>query len=55
MGNFLTLVSVENTKLWKRLSSKIMIIILIAVVVGLCGLYKAEEVSFDTKSKGLNL
>ncbi len=43
MGKFLKLVSVENTKLWKRLSTKIMILILIAVVVGVGGLLKAEQ------------
>lgn len=43
MGNFFSLLSVENTKLWKRISSKVMIIILAAIIVGLCGLSKATQ------------
>lgn len=43
MGNFFSLLSVENTKLWKRISTKVMIIILIAIIVGLCGLSKAAQ------------
>lgn len=42
MGNFLSLFWVENIKLWKRISTKIMPLILIAVVFGLCGLVKLE-------------
>jgi ABC-2 type transport system permease protein len=40
MGSFLKLLSVENTKLWKRFSTKLMILILAAVIIGLCGLQK---------------
>lgn len=43
MGRFLRLVGVENTKLWKRFSTKLMVLILAAIVVGLCGLMKAES------------
>jgi ABC-2 type transport system permease protein len=37
------LFSVENTKLWKRMSSKIMIPILIALTFGVSAIYKAEQ------------
>ncbi len=43
MGNFLSLVQVEHQKLWKRLSTKIMPLILIAVVAGLIGLVRLES------------
>ncbi len=43
MGNFLSLFWVENIKLWKRISTKIMPLILIAVVFGLLGLVKLES------------
>lgn len=43
MGNFFSLTAVENTKLWKRLSTKIMILILVGLVFGFCGLYKVES------------
>jgi len=33
MGNFFTLVALENTKLWKRLSTKIMLMILIVIII----------------------
>lgn len=40
MGNFMSLVAVENKKLWKRISTVIMIPILIALVIGWGGLEK---------------
>lgn len=43
MGNFFSLVFVENTKLWKRLSTWLMPLILIALVFGLCGLMKLQS------------
>lgn len=43
MGNFGSLLYVENTKLWKRLSTRIMPLILIAIVVGLIGLARLES------------
>lgn len=43
MGNFASLVQVEHRKLWKRLSTKIMPLILIAVVAGLIGLVRLES------------
>jgi ABC-2 type transport system permease protein len=43
MGNFLSLVSVENIKLWKRFSTKLMVLIIVVVVFGLSGLVKAEQ------------
>jgi len=33
MDNFFTLVAIENTKLWKRLSTKIMLMILIVIII----------------------
>lgn len=49
-GSFLSLISVENTKLWKRLSTKLMLLIIIAIVVGFAGIYKAEQ-SIITKQE----
>ena len=43
MGNFLSLVSVENTKLWKRLSTKIMLIILAGSLIGIFALLMVQE------------
>lgn len=40
MGNFFSLISIENTKLWKRLSTKVMIIIMVLIVVAGVGLTK---------------
>jgi len=40
MGNFISLVSVENIKLWKRLSTKLMILIMAVAIVGIWGLVK---------------
>lgn len=56
MKKFMSLVCVENIKLWKRLSTKIMIIILIGITVGVCGLIKAEQnvIEKDTASAGKN-
>jgi ABC-2 type transport system permease protein len=45
MGNFLTLVSIENTKLWKRLSTKIMLGILVVIIIAATSLIKAYDVS----------
>lgn len=42
-GNFLSLVGVENKKLWKRVSTKIVIIILVVLSVGMIGLTKLAE------------
>ena len=42
MGRFISLVSVENEKLWKRMSTKIMILILVGLIFLFCGVYKAE-------------
>jgi ABC-2 type transport system permease protein len=40
MGNFLTLVSIENTKLWKRISAKVMLIIMVVLIILGVGIYK---------------
>ncbi|MBZ9633542.1 ABC transporter permease [Clostridium sp. FP1] len=45
MGSFFTLVSIENTKLWKRLSTKIMLIIMIVIIIAATGIYKYYTVS----------
>lgn len=53
MGNFFTLVSIENTKLWKRLSTKVMLIIMMVIIVASTGIYKYFTVKYpapnDTK------
>ena len=41
MEHFLTLTLLENRKMWKRMSTKIMPLILVACVVGFCFLLKA--------------
>ncbi|MBZ9685398.1 ABC transporter permease [Clostridium estertheticum] len=45
MGSFFTLVSIENTKLWKRLSTKIMLIIMIVIIIAATGIFKYYTVS----------
>ncbi len=45
MWTFFTLVSIENTKLWKRLSTKVMLIIMIVIVTAATGGYKFYNVS----------
>ena len=45
MGKFLTLVSIENTKLWKRLSTKIMVGILVVIILVATGLIKYINVA----------
>lgn len=42
MRSFWNLVSAENTKLWKRFSTKLIVLILAAVIIGICGLQKAS-------------
>lgn len=43
MGDFFSLVQVEHIKLWKRISTRIMPLILVAVVAGLIGLVRLES------------
>jgi ABC-2 type transport system permease protein len=50
MKNFLTLVSVENTKLWKRISSKVMIIILAVIIIAATSIIKYYNSKNDTSS-----
>lgn len=45
MGNFLTLVSIENMKLWKRISAKVMLIIMVVLILLGVGIYKYYTVS----------
>jgi len=45
MGNFFTLVSIENTKLWKRLSTKIMLLIMILIIIAATGIFKYYTIS----------
>ncbi|MGH4124567.1 MAG: ABC transporter permease [Clostridium sp.] len=45
MGSFFTLVSIENTKLWKRLSTKIMLIIMIVIIIAATGIVKYYDAS----------
>ncbi|MBX4262589.1 ABC transporter permease [Clostridium estertheticum] len=53
MSNFFTLVSIENTKLWKRLSTKVMLIIMIVIIIAATGINKyynlSNKVSNTTK------
>ncbi|MBU3179719.1 ABC transporter permease [Clostridium psychrophilum] len=48
MGNFFTLVSIENIKLWKRISTKVMMIILIVIIIAATGIVKYYNVSHNT-------
>lgn len=50
MRRFFTLIGIENTKLWKRLSSKVMLGIMIFIVVASCGILR-----FYQYSKGVNV
>lgn len=43
MGSFVKLVNVENMKLWKRFSTKLMILIMAVIIVGMCGLLKVAN------------
>ena len=50
MGNFFTLISLENTKLWKRLSTKVMLIIMIVIVIAATSIYKYHNVSHNVSN-----
>ncbi|MBU3142971.1 ABC transporter permease [Clostridium sp. CF012] len=50
MGSFFTLVSIENTKLWKRLSTKIMLLIMIIIIIAATGIFKYYTVSQKVKN-----
>lgn len=45
MRGFFTLVSIENTKLWKRISTKVMLGMLIFILLLATGIYKYHKVS----------
>lgn len=45
MGSFFTLVSIENMKLWKRISTKVMFLIMIIIIFLATGFYKYYTVS----------
>jgi ABC-2 type transport system permease protein len=49
-GNFLSLFTVENKKLWKRMATKIMIIIDVALIVFVCSMVKF----YNTTQKNSN-
>lgn len=40
MSNFFSLISIENTKLWKRMSTKVMLILMVVIVLAATGIYK---------------
>lgn len=48
MGNFFTLVQIENMKLWKRLSTKVMLIMMIVIVIAATGIFKFYSISNNT-------
>ncbi|MBU3093471.1 ABC transporter permease [Clostridium sp. CF011] len=50
MANFFTLISLENTKLWKRLSTKIMLLIMIVIVIAATSIYKYHKVSHNSST-----
>jgi ABC-2 type transport system permease protein len=50
MSNFFTLVSIENTKLWKRLSTKIMLIIMIVIIIVATGIVKYYNLSHNVSN-----
>ncbi|NLJ30083.1 MAG: ABC transporter permease subunit [Clostridiales bacterium] len=54
MGNFLSLVGVENTKLWKRVSTWIMPLILAVVVIGICGLARMQTAMIGSGSVSIS-
>jgi len=48
LGNFFTLVQIENMKLWKRLSTKVMLIMMIVIVIAATGIFKFYSISNNT-------
>lgn len=50
MRDFFTLISIENTKLWKRLSTKVMVGILILILLLATGIYKYHTVKTNTSN-----
>jgi len=50
MGNFLTLISIENMKLWKRLSTKVMLIILVVIILAATSIMKYYNVSHNVST-----
>ncbi|MCB2295592.1 ABC transporter permease [Clostridium algoriphilum] len=48
MRNFFTLVSIENIKLWKRLSTKIMLILMIVIIIAATGIVKYYNASHNS-------
>jgi len=51
MRDFFTLVSIENTKVWKRLSSKVMLIIMIVILLAGNGISKYIETRKNDSNK----
>ncbi|MBZ9626036.1 ABC transporter permease [Clostridium sp. FP2] len=54
MGSFFTLVSIENTKLWKRLSTKVMLIIMIAIIILATGIFKYTESQKESNTTNIS-
>jgi|GEM_PF-949971 len=54
MQRFFSLIQIENIKMWKRISTRIMPLILIVVIVGFCGLFKYIEVNFPNGMRDRN-
>jgi ABC-2 type transport system permease protein len=48
MSKFLTLVSIENTKMWKRISTKVMLIFVVVIVVAATSIVRYHEYSIGT-------
>jgi len=50
MGNFFALVSIENIKLWKRISAKVMLIIMVVLIILATGIFKYYTVVSNTSN-----
>jgi ABC-2 type transport system permease protein len=48
MSKFLTLVSIENIKMWKRISTKVMLIFVVVIVVAATSIVRYHEYSIGT-------
>lgn len=44
MSNFFSLISIENTKLWKRMSTKVMLILMVVIILAATGMVKFYSV-----------
>lgn len=48
MGRFFTLIGIEHTKLWKRLSAKVMLGIMLLIVIVACSAFRINQYSKGT-------